>query len=232
MANRLTGQFGAMVLVTASLVATSTLHAEHHWDTLSELHAMEKRLLDASGLCLEFEITSSGAVESSLKGATSMRRPNNARITARGEFAGADADIVFRTHLGRMFGQNGKQRFEDEAPTGLTEGIVIGLTRMGLLHNLAVLSTGAPPDRIDGTVKRWVRPGDIRAGENVEEDGRRLGSYTFTVIVADQPSGEATLWYDADTGLPVRREQVVQFDAGEMRVNERYKNVDIECEIR
>ncbi len=232
MSERVTRLVSGLALAIASLAACGTLLAEHHWDTLEDFHALEQRLMQSNGLCLDFEISSTGVVESSLKGETRMRRPNNARITARGEFAGAGTDIVFRTNVGRMFGQNGDHRFEAEAPTGLTEGIVIGLTRMGLLHNLAVLSTGAPPDRIDGTVKRWVRPGDIRAGEIIEEDGRRLGSFAFTVVVADQPSGEATLWFDAETGLPVRREQVVQFEQGEMRVLESYENVDLACEIR
>lgn len=225
------GKTGCLcALVMLGLAGTAA--AEDHWDALAELHAMESRLLEAGSLCIEFDIRSEGAVESELQGKARMTRPNSARIEANGEFAGSQTDILFRTDLNRMYGENGDRRFEAETPLALTEGLIIGMTRMGLLHNLAMLSSGSPPDRIDGSVRKWVRPGDIRKGASAPIDGRDADSLEFTVIVDDQPSGEVVLWLDAESGLPVRREQLVHFSQGDMKVTERYTSITVDCKIR
>ena len=106
------------------------------------------------------------------------------------------------------------------------------MTRMGLLHNLAMLSSGSPPDRIDGSVSKWVRPGDIRKGASASIDGRDADSLEFTVIVDGQPSGEVVLWLDAESGLPIGREQLVHFSQGDMKVTERYTSISVDCKIR
>ena len=45
----------------------------------------------------------------------------------------------------------------------------------------------------------------------------------FGLVVAGQPSGTASLWIDAASRLPLRREQTVQFETGEMKVIEVYE---------
>ena len=219
-------QLIAMLALTFFNVAT----ADDHWNTLPELHAVESRLLKSGVVCVAFDIRSEGAVESHLKGVARLTRPDSARIEAKGEFAGSSTDILFRTHLGRMYGQNGSHRFEKEAPTALTEGLIIGMTRMGLLHNLAMLSSGSPPDKTDGTVKQWVKPGNIRKGPAATLDGSNAETLEFTVVVDGQPSGEATLWLDSQTGLPVKREQVVHFSQGDMNVTESYTSISLDCD--
>ncbi|MGI9264836.1 MAG: hypothetical protein ACR2QU_07895 [Gammaproteobacteria bacterium] len=220
------------VSMTAVLVfiISSVSMADDHWDTLAELHAVESRLLEAGVVCIAFEIVSEGAVESDLKGTARMTRPTSARIEAQGEFAGASVDILFRTHIDRMYGQNGSKRFEEETPAALTEGLIIGMTRMGLLHNLAMLSSGSPPDKTDGTVKKWVKPGNIRKGPAKQIGESRAEALEFTVVVDGQPSGEATLWLDSETGLPVKRKQVVHFSQGDMSVTESYASVSFDCD--
>ena len=222
----------AYLLAGVMLVPSGTAAADNHWDALAELHALESRLLDAGSLCIEFEIHSEGAVESELQGKSRVIRPNAARIEADGEFAGSRTDILFRTHLGRMYGENGSQRFEEETPSALTEGLIIGMTRMGLLHNIAMLASGSPPDRIDGSIKKWVKPGDIKKGGSAAIDGKSAYSLEFTVVVDGQPSGEATLWLDTESGLPVKREQLVHFSEGDMSVTERYTSISVDCKIR
>jgi hypothetical protein len=214
------------------LALAGSAGADNHWDALAELHALESRLLHAGSLCIEFEVRSEGAVESELQGTLKMIRPNAARIEATGEFFGSPADILFRTHASRMYGDNGSQHFEQETPIALTEGLIIGMTRMGLLHNLAMLASASPPDRTDGSIKKWVKPGDTKKGASASIDGRGADSLEFTVVVDGQPSGDAILWLDTDSGLPVRREQLVHFSQGDMKVTERYTSITIDCRIR
>jgi hypothetical protein len=220
------------LLVALTLLLAGTAGADEHWETLADLHSLESRLLGAGSLCIEFEIRSQGVVESELKGTARMIRPDSARIEASGEFAGSGTDILFRTHLDRMYGDNGDQKFEEETPIALTEGLIIGMTRMGLLHNLAMLSSGSPPERIDGSIRQWVKPGNVKKGESKSVDGGNVDSLEFTVVVDGQPAGEAVLWLDSDSGLPVKREQLVHFSQGDMKVVERYTSIAVDCKIR
>jgi hypothetical protein len=60
-----------------------------------------------------------------------------------------------------MEGGNAVRRFHADAPAGLTEALVLGFTRMGILHNLARLTRGAAPDHADGGVREWVEVRDV-----------------------------------------------------------------------
>jgi hypothetical protein len=91
---------------------------------------------------------------------------------------------------------------------------------MGVLHNLARLVSGAPPDRVDGTVRSWVELEDIEWSEEVSEEG--LEGVRFRIIVSGEPAGRATVWLDED-GTLMGRDQVVEFPGGDMRVRERYR---------
>jgi hypothetical protein len=49
---------------------------------------------------------------------------------------------------------------------------------------------------------------------------------SFEMVVAGTPSGEATLWWDRATKLPVERHVLVRFAEGEMHVRETYQPVE------
>jgi hypothetical protein len=103
------------------------------------------------------------------------------------------------------------------------DGVLIGLTRMGVLHNLALLIGGADPETGNGDIRTWVEV-DAIAWKNGDPASRTL---TFDIIVAGIPSAEAELTLDG-RGLPLRREQVVHFEGGEMRVIESYDRFVVE----
>ena len=98
---------------------------------------------------------------------------------------------------------------------------VIGLTRQGLLHNLAMLTAGRPPDHADGGVAEWVEVVEPQLGPPEVFGEGQARPLEFAITVSDQPVGHATLWLD-DRGLPIERRQVVNFPEGQMRVTERY----------
>jgi hypothetical protein len=108
-------------------------------------------------------------------------------------------------------------------PDGLNEAIVIGMTRMGILHNLAQLVGGQPPDHMEGGVRDWARVVAIESSADEDDAGHPLLRFDFGLVVAGQPSGTASLWIDAVSRLPLRREQTVQFASGEMKVIEVYE---------
>lgn len=91
-----------------------------------------------------------------------------------------------------------------------------------------------PYDRKRDLAESWVRVGlahnlyrvinnqEIEVlnarGENVKIE---KGRYTFDVVVDGKDIGDAELWLDA-AGLPIKREQTMQFPQGEMKITERY----------
>jgi hypothetical protein len=220
---RRTLAFGAALVL--ALAAAGPAAADEAGN--AALAALEQRLLDAPRIQLGFDIRAVGAVQAALSGSASLGPGNDARIIADGSFDGAPAAITLDADGETMGGGNGDARFEDDAPPALREGMIIGLIRMGLLHNLAVLSSGAPPEKTDGTVRDWVTYGDVTIEPDEIVGGLTTRRLRFAVIVGGQPAAIAELWVDAKTGLPVRRVQVVNFDGGEMRVLEQYPEFSI-----
>lgn len=92
---------------------------------------------------------------------------------------------------------------------------------MGLLHNLAMLSAGLPADHADGGVAEWVEYVEPKLGPAEHHGDGEARPLALQITVSDQPVAHATLWLD-DEGLPVEREQVVNFPEGQLRVTERY----------
>lgn len=213
---RLAGIAGLALL--AGLLPASQLHA---LEGEGRFVRLEQRLLDADSVCVRFHIESSGAVVSKLNGtARFVRSGNDATMAAKGTFAGKDVDMKLESANGRLrLGQDGQ--YDEATPPALYEALVIGLTRMGLLHNLAMLSAGMPPDHGDGGVQEWVQADRISA-EGPDD------AVEFTVVVSGQDSGVVNLHIDP-RGLPLLREQTVHFAEGAMHVVERYESFDTGC---
>jgi len=182
---------------------------------------LEEAWLLPNEIGVRFHITSEGAFQAELRGELHLGVDGVASLLGEGTFGGEAAAPFLTVSEGRMAGGNRERTFQVAAPAHLREALVMGLTRMGLLHNLARLVAGSPPDRADGTVGEWVQVHDL-ALEAPREDAPGSTGIRFGISVAGQPAGEATLWL-GENGQPVLREQIVRFPAGEMRVVERYE---------
>lgn len=198
-------------------------------DPAEKMAELENRLLSAQRVTIEARLESRGVVESSLTGRTELRDRNRASAAYTGTFAGKAVDAELQSD-GRSLAlrQGGERRSEAGAPEN-NRALLIGLTRMGMLHNLARLGSLRAPDHAGGGVEQWLKIDDFRPttyAQSGELEG--LMSFGFELIVAGVPSASVRLWLDPDTGLPRRREQVVRFDAGEMTVIERYTRFEVE----
>jgi len=191
-------------------------------DAEQAFRQIEERLQQAGLVAVDFRITAEGAVTADLAGALFLDGDSVASLEAAGEFAGQPVALSMRAAQGRMAGGNGKEMFDQEAPPQLREALVIGLTRMGLLHNLAMLAGGSPPDRAGGGVESWVQVENVEWTEPIAAG--KLRGTGFDIRVSGEVVGEAVLWSD-DDGVPVMREQTVRFPEGEMRVYEEYTRV-------
>jgi hypothetical protein len=107
---------------------------------------LEERLLQLPELRMTTRVTSTGAFESALAGTVELRQGNVASIDVEGTFAGP-AELSLSSDGARLTGGSGAGEFDLATPEHLNEAIVIGLTRMGILHSLARLTAGEPPDQ-------------------------------------------------------------------------------------
>lgn len=211
-----------LACLTAICVACATTTDGSDQAAADELASAEQRMLAAAVLRVDYEVHAEGAVNADLRGDLVVQKPGRAAIDASGEFVDAPIKLQLISDGTHMRGGNATQRFDLATPEGLHDGLLLGLVRMGILHNLAMLSAGAPPDATDGSASTFAVAKDVRwlAGTEPESNSKAL---KFSLLVHDQHAGDVTLWLDPLTGLPQHREQRVYFDHGEMRVSERYR---------
>jgi hypothetical protein len=191
---------------------------------------LEERLAGARSLRLQSTVQSQGLFETSLEGELLIGRDNRARLRFDGRFGPQQTTIGLVSDGRRMKGGTPASPIDLAAPPALNEGLLLGMTRMGILHNLALLASGIAPDGTDGRVRQWVAVANLTHGGSITVDDREADSLTFDIIVGGEPSGQAVLWLDPATELPIRREQVVRFPEGEMRVVETY-SLDLEGQL-
>jgi hypothetical protein len=167
--------------------------------------ALERTLLETESLVLPFHVRAEGAIAASLEGELRIEGPL-VRLTASGDFAGEAVDLQLRADERSLFiGET-----ETARPPHLKEALILGLTRMGILHNLAVLTEGGAPDHSDVGVEPWLR---------VEVND--ADPYALAILVDGQKMADAELQVSGDTLL--WRAQTVAFAEGEMRVRESYE---------
>jgi len=180
---------------------------------------MERTLLIADHLAIYFEVISKGAVSSVLKGELRLATGNKLDLVAVGTFAGRDVDLKLRSDGTRLTGGNGVATLDVATPKDLNKAVTLGLTRMGLLHNLALLSRAAVPDHSNGGVTDWVT-----VDSHSDADGNGV---TFDISVSGQKVASATMTLRGDA-LPRHRTQTVRFSEGVMTVSERYSSITID----
>jgi hypothetical protein len=198
----------------AALVMATPAHAQLGSGRLAEL---EQRLLSADVLSIRFTATAEGAFTAALMGTMDIEGAQ-VDLKASGDFGDAPVTLELVTDGQVMQGTSGARRFRDAQPPALRESLLLGLTRMGVLHNLARLTSAAPPDHASGGVTEWVQARSVWADTTGEHITLR-----FDIHVDGSPAGSATLRLDRATGLPVDREQVVNFPGGSMTVREKYE---------
>ncbi len=181
---------------------------------------LESRLVRAKTVHLKGTLTSTGAVKSTLEAELWLKEGNRARLDVAGTFEGKRLQARFVSDGARMaVGSAPSVAAEPE----LRDALAYGFTRMGLLHNAALLVGGEAPDHGAGGAHAWVKA----------ERARSLTPATriaFDVVVDTKVAGDAILQLDAQ-GRALERVQDVRFDVGAMHVVERYEVFDVDGAI-
>ena len=190
---------------------------------------LERRLIEAQAVRVVASIESRGAVASSVQGHLHWGPDGRCDYGFKGTFIDAPLAVTLSCADGRLTGGTAAQPVDRAIPPALAESFLLGLTRMGLLHNVAVTGAGGgSPDRADGGMREWVVLSGFESRQGEPIEGRPVEGIHFQLSVGGRPSGEATLWLDAETGLPLRREQRTQFPNGDMHVVERYGSIELQ----
>jgi hypothetical protein len=194
----------------------------------SPLDALEQRLTAARSFRIRARLASGGRIESHFDGSIVAGPERRMRLAMQGAFGGKDIDALFVCDGAKMGGGASGKRFEMDAAPGIREGIAVEFVRRGLLHEVARLSSGLPPDSIDGTVRRHLSVVGLveRPGEDVR--GAPTDELSWGLEVDGKRGADETLWLDRRTHLPVRRRVVVHFPEGDMDVGEEYDEVAVD----
>jgi hypothetical protein len=183
----------------------------------------ERRLLAAETLDFEFTIVSQGAFEANLEGVFKSESPDKVSIRAEGFFAGKPVVLTLDADGQTMKGGNGTDNFEAPQPAALREAVLLGLTRMGLLHNLARLNMGQPPDRAEGGIDEWVKARYI-LDTDLTQGRREFRVLNVSLYITDQHVADAVFATDTVKLLPAYRRQTVYFEEKKMTVSEDYEH--------
>ena len=136
-------------------------------DPESLFTALEARLLGAITIDVVYDITSEGSIPSSVHGMLTLAAGNRAHMSPTGTFMDMPVDLGILSDGSRMSIRSDTSVVTGATPPSLNEAIVIGLTRMGHLHNIAVLTGGFPPDHSDGGAADWVRVAAFARSDSV-----------------------------------------------------------------
>lgn len=185
-------------------------------DPATSYQNMEQKLLSAQRISFDFSVSAEGVIEGNFVGSAEASADGGLTITSTGDFIGRDLQMELTTDADSMRMVTSEMSDSLPLPPATFEAVVIGLTRMGLLHNLAALSTVSPPDHSDGGITEWVVVQDFEDGD---------GGVAFSIFVEGDKTSDVTL--TIEDGIPVRRRQVVQFPGGEMIVSEEYSNFTV-----
>jgi SAM-dependent methyltransferase len=150
----------------------------HQISARESLAQAEEQFLRAEGQRVEFEVSADGAFTAALHGQVSLGDGNALLLEASGVFGGDSVSVWLDASEELMSWGNRENRSERMRPPGLRDAVVVGFVRMGVLHNLARLVTGAPPDRMDGDVRSWVEAEDpewVSRDPEVGEAGLSFG---------------------------------------------------------
>lgn len=192
--------------------AASRVSAAEAWLTSEPVHT-------------RFAVRSAGAVESSFAGVLRMDG-DRIELVASGHFAGTPVKVSLQTDGSRMKGDGGARSFDLPQPAQLRTILGVSIVRMGLLHTLAMLVAGNPPDAPEGDVHAWLvltpQPGAPTVAV-MEPHHAKLPAdpITFRTAVGGDDSIVATVWIE--DGVLLERQQETRFDEGTMQVLEAFE---------
>jgi hypothetical protein len=208
------------LLATAVLLAVSSL-AQAAPTAEQKFEDVEALLARAGRFDLKAHVVSSGAVTSDLNADVGVANSGIVAIRMRGTLEGKPDNVVLRTDgVVTMVTKDGEDT-RLQPGHGMREAVQLGFVRVGLWHNLMLLSRGVQPEHHQGGIKQWADVGNIHFATSTQ---KALTGLTFDVLIEGKKVGTATLWIDDASKMPVKREQTLVLDGKKVQTVEDYSN--------
>jgi dipeptidyl-peptidase-3 len=184
-------------------------------------HTVLHRLLELPDLELEVHAVAEGAHSADARATLRLRSGNQLVLSSTGPIDGVDLPRSAHSDGTTVTVQASGKPVTHPASERLNEAVIHGLMSRGLLHDLAFLAAGSPPDLDDGTPDGAVAH-DFKALGDGRIDGHRTLRIAFTLSAKGQDVAEVKLDIDPERGLPLARDVSVHLPQGEMKVTESY----------
>ena len=195
--------------------------------TPAERLAFSEDVLRASQVRGTFELDSHGAHESHFTGTLDLTGSNALVLAAEGRLDGADVKLTLDSSGGepnRSVSRGPSVSGHQGGPSEhLNEAVVIALVRLGLLHDLALLSDDEMVAKAEGGVREYVVAQEVKDVGPDQVDQEPCHRLDFVVALEGKPGGEATVCLSDATSLLLQRRQTVHAKSGDMTVTERFK---------
>jgi hypothetical protein len=133
--------------------------------------------------------------------------------------AEVDATITFTAQTvvefkGNVMGQDVDKTWDHATTPELRDSLLLGITRLGLFHNLVNFTRDRPPANVEGHIREALIPHDFAL--------QKGNVVAYKLRAGNREMGEATITIDPKTHFPLARTLVAHLDKGDMRVTETY----------
>jgi outer membrane lipoprotein-sorting protein len=192
----------------------------------------EKKVADAKALHVAGDITArENDKEAKLHFALTLAEGNKARVKVNGNVEGRELTFevisdgksmrMTRSQAGR--GQAGG----GQSPDHFTEMLGTVLSRVGVIGSMKAHPQLGKSGKAD--LEKAFGISNFKAGKAEKVNGRPATVVHYDVKVQGKDESRVTLWLDAGTGLPLKREIVA--DNGKARITETYKEFNVNPKV-
>ncbi|MEQ1734961.1 MAG: hypothetical protein ABL886_00860, partial [Rhodoglobus sp.] len=188
----------------------------------------ESALVGAKNVTGTFEIDSKGENAAHLTGTLDLVDGSGLHLVAEGNFKSETVQLELDsrdpTGILRTTTKGPSVSSHRDPPADkLREAVGLGIARMGLMHNLALLSLDQPIEKTGGGFGEWVKATGPKDGASETVNGEACKRVEFGVEVEGKSMGEASVCIADATGLPLQRTSTLHFPGGDMTLSETFK---------
>jgi hypothetical protein len=184
----------------------------------------EQALLRAGSLSFEYEATVDGPLQAELAGSLIMTS-HATDLRADGNLGAERIFVRLHADARHLSIRGAETTYQASRPPDLNGGLVLFLTRLGLLHLLVRLAHADPPPLARRAVARWLRvePIAVIDAEGERSDLAAAAGIVLLTRLAGGEVGTGTLWVERENGTPRERTQGLHLPRQPLAVTELYR---------
>jgi hypothetical protein len=161
----------------------------------------------------QFEQMEAALIAQPIKGKTISHAEGSVQADVEATLTiGPDTSIAYK---GNVMGQDVDKTWEHPTTPDLRDAILLGITRMGILHNLVLFTRDRPPANVEGHIRDALIPHDFAKAPG--------GGVSYKLRAGNREMGEGVIKINSKSHYPMSRKFTAHLDKGDMRVSEVYQ---------